>query len=163
MDNQFHPTLYSGCNYSLMLRFKLNCVSKRGYCAIFHNQPSFYFWITLPIEYDSPPCQWPNLAWPPGPLVPLKMTHLTKNTSHSWRYRNFNIIIPFQQMNKHIFPRCWQMLLYHNKHETITHGIGHAEESYDILSLFYFILRYSDTSHNNKSVSLEQISCQCFA
>ena len=30
MDKQFHPTVYSGCNYLSMLGLKLNHVSKRG-------------------------------------------------------------------------------------------------------------------------------------
>ena len=31
MDEQFHLTLYDGCNYISMLRLKLIHVSKRGY------------------------------------------------------------------------------------------------------------------------------------
>ena len=39
MKNQFHPTLYNGCDYISMLGLKLNHISKRGYCS---SQPHYH-------------------------------------------------------------------------------------------------------------------------
>ena len=47
MDTGFHPTLYSECNYSSMLRLKLNHVSKGGNIV---NLPANIYDISFVVE-----------------------------------------------------------------------------------------------------------------
>ena len=65
MDKQFHPTLYSTCDYLSMLGFKLNHVSKRGPSA---SAPSCW-----------PTCSWTMISQPQRVKVWLLISRCTLN------------------------------------------------------------------------------------